>query len=317
MIIISKDGNFKFEESDIGDAISRIQTIIDDRIYNVRNNMEYKYYEELEFDVNDGGRNLGIIKRNDDDKYEFYSQDILFAPNGRPSNLPKDLYYKVRSDEFKQWFGDWENDPHNSSKVLDINGEPLIVYHGSNANFNVFDRDKLGRVSGLREYFFCFSDNLNVAKLYASNQRSLGGGEHGNIISSFLNIRDMLEFDNAFMIYRKFEYNIGYKQSPLFDFVERLYYGENWNGEEPLIIVPSMVAPKIPKVSGFLIKNTIEHEEYKMEYLSNTYYVRDSSQIKHINSNNFNVNSDNIYESDSNNKIIAENIQEYTKDYIF
>lgn len=31
----------------------------------------------------------------------------------------------VRSDEFKKWFGGWENDRENSSKVLDENGEPI------------------------------------------------------------------------------------------------------------------------------------------------------------------------------------------------
>lgn len=37
----------------------------------------------------------------------------------------------VYSDNFKEWFGDWINDPNNASKVVDENGEPLIVYHYS------------------------------------------------------------------------------------------------------------------------------------------------------------------------------------------
>ena len=55
----------------------------------------------------------------------------LLAPNGNISNLPKNLYDYVRSDEFKRWFGDWENNPNKSSKVVDKNGEPLIVWHGT------------------------------------------------------------------------------------------------------------------------------------------------------------------------------------------
>jgi hypothetical protein len=58
-------------------------------------------------------------------------KQILLAPNGKPSNLPKSLYAYVRSDEFKNWFGDWENNPNKSSKVVDKNGEPLIVWHGT------------------------------------------------------------------------------------------------------------------------------------------------------------------------------------------
>jgi hypothetical protein len=33
---------------------------------------------------------------------------------------------------FKNWFGDWENDPENASKVVDENGKPLVLYHGTN-----------------------------------------------------------------------------------------------------------------------------------------------------------------------------------------
>lgn len=47
------------------------------------------------------------------------------------SNLPKNLYDYVRTDSFKKWFGDWENNPNTASKVVDENGEPLIVWHGT------------------------------------------------------------------------------------------------------------------------------------------------------------------------------------------
>ena len=68
----------------------------------------------------------------------------LLAPNGKPSNLTPELYTLVRTPEFKAWFGDWEafagmqggvwNDTTNSvSKAVDENGEPLVVYHGTDA----------------------------------------------------------------------------------------------------------------------------------------------------------------------------------------
>jgi hypothetical protein len=56
------------------------------------------------------------------------------APNGKPSNLTPEQYKLVRTPAFKKWFGDWENDPKNASKVLDENGEPLVVYHGGSFN---------------------------------------------------------------------------------------------------------------------------------------------------------------------------------------
>lgn len=79
------------------------------------------------------------------------------APNGEPSKLFSDLlsHYngnreqaikakvKVFTDEFKNWFGDWINNVEGSSKIVDENGEPLIVYHGTNEdNINIFDRSQ-------------------------------------------------------------------------------------------------------------------------------------------------------------------------------
>jgi hypothetical protein len=82
----------------------------------------------------------------------------LLAPNGKPSNLTPEQYKLVRTPAFKEWFGDWEkliltkiNDSaidevslkrleDGVSKVLDENGEPLVVYHGSSFNFYEFDR---------------------------------------------------------------------------------------------------------------------------------------------------------------------------------
>ena len=55
----------------------------------------------------------------------------ILAPNGKPSNLNERQWVHVRTKAFKDWFGDWENNPANASKVIDENGEPLIVYHGT------------------------------------------------------------------------------------------------------------------------------------------------------------------------------------------
>jgi hypothetical protein len=62
----------------------------------------------------------------------------FLAPNGQPSNLNPTQWAQVRTPEFKAWFGDWENDPANASKVVDENGEPLVVYHGTYKDFTQF-----------------------------------------------------------------------------------------------------------------------------------------------------------------------------------
>ncbi len=66
------------------------------------------------------------------------------APNGKESRLDERQYDEVRTGNFKRWFGDWENDPENASKVVDENGEPLVVYHGTDNDFFTFDRGRLG-----------------------------------------------------------------------------------------------------------------------------------------------------------------------------
>ena len=51
----------------------------------------------------------------------------MLAPNGKKSNLNERQWVQVRTKAFKNWFGDWESDPESSSKVVDENGEPLVV----------------------------------------------------------------------------------------------------------------------------------------------------------------------------------------------
>lgn len=74
-------------------------------------------------------------------KYEGTDQ-WMKAPNGKHTNLTEFQWLQVRTKAFKEWFGDWESDPENSSKILDENGEPLVVYHGSQGRFTVFDLNK-------------------------------------------------------------------------------------------------------------------------------------------------------------------------------
>ena len=65
--------------------------------------------------------------------------NYMKAPNGKDSKLTPEQWAMVRTKNFKRWFGDWENDPANASKVVDENGEPMVVYHGTDQDFNVFD----------------------------------------------------------------------------------------------------------------------------------------------------------------------------------
>lgn len=97
-----------------------------------------------------------------------------YAPNGQISNLNEQQYKTVRTQEFKDWFGDWENDPENSSKVLDSNGEPLVVYHGSPWPFiEEFNRGQSRTADyGLKEFGYYFSTNPLVADVYSKKVKT-------------------------------------------------------------------------------------------------------------------------------------------------
>ena len=77
------------------------------------------------------------------------------------------------SEAFKKWFGD--------SKVVDKKGNPLVVYHATNSEFNVFDRRKLGDfTSGNTDWQpavrsaqigFWFSDRDLAATIFTDGNR--------------------------------------------------------------------------------------------------------------------------------------------------
>ncbi len=66
---------------------------------------------------------------------------FMKAPNGKPTNLTERQWLTVRTQAFKNWFGDWENAPEDASKVVDENGEPKVVYHNSGKRRNVLSRE--------------------------------------------------------------------------------------------------------------------------------------------------------------------------------
>ena len=117
------------------------------------------------------------------DKLALLEAEQLLAPNGKPSNLNPVQYQQVRTPEFKAWFGDWETGK-NCSKVLDENGEPMIMYHGANADIEEFSHKFIG--AGLDQYGsgFYFTSARHTASGYADSA--------GAVYPTFLNVRKPL-----------------------------------------------------------------------------------------------------------------------------
>jgi hypothetical protein len=110
------------------------------------------------------------------------TDEWLKAPNGESTNLSERQWIQVRTPSFKKWFGDWEkfagmqggvwNDAKNEvSKAVDKNGEPLVVYHGTNkggfSEFNTPGGEKRGDLG------IFTTPNLEMAQTYYSRR----GGE--------------------------------------------------------------------------------------------------------------------------------------------
>ena len=107
-----------------------------------------------------------------------------------PGGLPKDGFiHSIResgskvntklenvthSQQFKRWFGDWEKKPYSASKVVDADGKPLVVYHGTDADFTVF-KSKDGN------YWFSASED------YAEAMAEERGGNR--VMQTYLNMR--------------------------------------------------------------------------------------------------------------------------------
>ena len=134
----------------------------------------------------------------------------ILAPNGKPSNLDERQWVHVRTKAFKDWFGDWENNPENASKVVDENGEPLVVYHGtSSAPFNIFDKNRIGsrNLFGTHKEGFYFTDLKENAKSVAIKMYK------GDLI---INGEPLFKSDYPFLNTDYISEKVGYKVSDEF-----------------------------------------------------------------------------------------------------
>ncbi|MCZ4064139.1 hypothetical protein NB636_01235 [Oxalobacter aliiformigenes] len=102
------------------------------------------------------------------------SGDVNNAMNARGS----DLYESILQDIYA-------TDNESVSKVVDSNGEPLVVYHGTTAMVGgdfAFDYKKIGTTGSAQGYGFYFTTDKSTAEGYA-------GQKDGSLIQAYLNMR--------------------------------------------------------------------------------------------------------------------------------
>lgn len=102
----------------------------------------------------------------------------------------------VDSQAFKDWFGDWTSDRANHSQVVDDQGRPLIVYHGTGTNIEEFLPEFTGQGNDQYGSGFYFTTDRETAEGYTTrtlnDQSKPGGTDNPNVIPAYLNIRNPL-----------------------------------------------------------------------------------------------------------------------------
>jgi SPP1 gp7 family putative phage head morphogenesis protein len=115
------------------------------------------------------------------------------APGFQPGNTcagdgdgkaePGESRHTTSTPEFKAWFGD--------SKVVDDDGEPLVVYHGTSTKFDSFNtgtENSWSEALGIDTFFF--SKDESTASTYA------GVFEEGVVLQTHLKIENPLVIDD-------------------------------------------------------------------------------------------------------------------------
>lgn len=104
-----------------------------------------------------------------------------------------------QKNETTKSFGNFLRPDADFSQIVDENGEPMVVYHGTRADFSIFDRKKNNpTLDG-----FYFTDREELAKKFA--------GPKGRVGSYFLNVRNPERngFDGSGANMKKSEYRDG------------------------------------------------------------------------------------------------------------
>ena len=94
---------------------------------------------------------------------------------------------QTKSEAFKEWFGDWENEPESASKVVNEDGTPKVVYHGTGNEFFCFRQKKQGENYRQGKGGFFFTSYKKTTENYAKLATDDGGT--ARVVEAYLSIR--------------------------------------------------------------------------------------------------------------------------------
>lgn len=103
----------------------------------------------------------------------FRTVDDVFkrAEEGRLEGKPVEPTVETKTPEFKKWFG--------NSKVVDKNGQPLVVYHGSTADFSTFKYSNVVEPRGdfIGKGFYFHKEPYTASKYAKVAAATIGGDQ--------------------------------------------------------------------------------------------------------------------------------------------
>ena len=199
----------------------------------------------------------------------------MTAPNGEKTRLNAEQWATVRTTNFKNWFGDWENNPDNASKVVDENGEPLVAYHGTtNDETTSVWNEKTKTYDTSHEPFTVFKrevDGLPNSGLFFNSSED-NAYEYGyNNYAVYLSAKNPLVIDCKGSLYNSIKHDG--KTMDTYDWA-------NWAEENGY--------------DGVIFKNIKDGVDYgSMQDTTDDYVVFKSNQIKSAENNNGDFSADN------------------------
>jgi len=139
-----------------------------------------------------------FLMGNQEDSFIAFDQTQIKSAIGNrgtfdandPSILKSGRSEQTETPAFKRWFG--------KSKVVDANGAPIVVYHGTGADFEVFDtvRSEMERIHGhpSRVMGSFFTNRENVANQYAKTSSGVKRGD-ARTVAAFLRVENPKRFE--------------------------------------------------------------------------------------------------------------------------
>lgn len=152
---------------------------------------------ELLVALNDSGQGMFYdivkIKENGAGYHPIVAGANTVSNNSIRQNSEKstesDIKYSLREDSEGRKLSKKQAEFFRNSKVVDENGNLLVVYHGTKSDFTIFDKSKGGESNSIADIGFWFTTSKQGAERWAENAW-WGDNEQGKAMAAYLKIEN-------------------------------------------------------------------------------------------------------------------------------